>query len=140
MTFEIDNRLIADSFSLGDWPLSHVLLKNNAHFPWLILVPRIENVQEIEQLAKQSQHILMDEISQLSTIVRTYFNADKLNIGALGNIVNQLHVHVVGRSIKDPLWPHGIWQKEQPVKSYPEDVLKHLVTDLQNQIKTCESV
>lgn len=135
MTFVVDDRISSTCFELGDWPLSRILLKNNADYPWLILVPRIENVQEIDQLAQQSRHLLINEISQLSSIVRTCFKPDKLNVGALGNMVPQLHIHVVARFTHDKLWPHGIWQAAQTTSSYAEDSLNPLLAQLRSLIK-----
>ena len=117
--FCIDERIQSTGFLLGDWPLSRVFLKNEAQFPWFILVPRVDNIQEIYQLKKQDRQILMEEINELSLLVTTYFNPDKLNIGALGNVVSQLHVHVVARNVTDTLWPQGIWQTS--INSVPYD-------------------
>ena len=115
---------------LTDWPLCRVFLKNNAAYPWFLLVPRIENIQEIYQLPKASQHQLIDEISQLSTIVNTQFNPDKLNVGTLGNMVSQLHIHVVARFKHDSLWPHGIWQAAQTDILYHEETVNALLKTL----------
>ena len=130
MSFIIDTRIMSTCFELGDWALSRVLLKNNAAYPWLILVPRQDLLQEIEQLSQQSRHVFMDEISQLSSIVRAYFKPDKLNIGTLGNIVPQLHMHIIARFTTDFLWPHGVWQADQITTSYEENTLTTLLSDL----------
>jgi diadenosine tetraphosphate (Ap4A) HIT family hydrolase len=135
MPFDIDSRIVSTCFELGDWPLSRVLLKNNADYPWFILVPREENVQDIDQLSPSARHMLMDEISQLSSIVRLYFKPDKLNIGALGNMVPQLHVHVIARFKTDNLWPHGIWQAGQTTTPYTDSTLQSLLADLCGIIK-----
>lgn len=132
--FSIDERILSTAFILGDWPLSRVFLKNESQFPWLILVPRVENTQEIYQLTKEHQQILMTEINQLSLLVNNYFNPDKLNIGSLGNVVPQLHVHVVARNKQDVLWPQGIWQAALDTKSYDSSVLNPLLSDLREQI------
>ena len=136
MDFIVDQRIASTSFVLGEWPLSQVLLKNNASYPWFILVPRLEGMEEIEQLPRSMQHQLMDEISQLSAIVRTYFNPHKLNIAALGNIVKQLHVHVVARFTEDPLWPHAIWQAGQTETPYDLQVLNPLLAHFREQVGT----
>lgn len=136
MPFIIDERIFSSCFELGDWPLSRVLLKNNIHFPWFILVPRQKDIQEIVELPAQWRHVLIDEISELSSIVKKYFNADKLNIGSLGNMVPQLHVHVIARFKSDSLWPHGIWQLTQPSEPYPEKMLQPMLKDLRQQV-TC---
>jgi diadenosine tetraphosphate (Ap4A) HIT family hydrolase len=130
MPFILDSRIAATCFELGEWPLSRVVLKNNANFPWLILIPRMENIQEIDQLPQASRYILMDEISQLSTIVRAYFKPNKINIGSLGNIVSQLHVHVIGRFTQDNQWPYGVWQKDEAGKLYEEEQLQVLIKEL----------
>lgn len=133
--FCIDHRIASTCFDLGDWPLSRVLLKNNAEYPWLILVPRLESIQEIDELPKKSRYQLMDEISQISSIVRSYFKPDKLNVAYLGNIVSQLHIHIVARFTKDKLWPQGIWQASQENIPYADKVLIPLVDDLRVLVK-----
>jgi len=130
MAFVLDSRLLSSAVVLGDWSLSRVLLKNNADYPWLILVPRVEGIQEIDDLSSFDRQVLMEEICQLSAMMRAYFKPDKLNVGTLGNIVPTLHVHVVGRYITDPLWPHGIWQAAQTGASYDPDFFSRLVGDL----------
>ncbi|RUR20068.1 HIT domain-containing protein [Legionella sp. km535] len=125
--FLIDERIQSTGFVLGDWPLSRVFLKNEAQFPWFILVPRVENIQEMYQLNKQERLILMEEMNQLSVLVVDYFKPDKLNIGALGNVVSQLHVHVVARNEHDSLWPHGIWQSSNSPVPYDNETADALV-------------
>ena len=127
----IDERITSSCFELAQWPLSRVFLKNNADFPWLILVPCVdEAVQDIDQLSPSMRYTLMDEITQLSGIVRRYFQPEKLNVAALGNIVSQLHVHVVGRFSADKLWPHAIWQADQPSTAYSEQQLNKMLFEL----------
>lgn len=138
--FCIDERIQSTCFTLGDWPLSRILLKNEAQFPWLILVPRKDNIQEIHQLNKKDRGTLMEEINQLSLLMTHYFKPEKLNIGALGNIVPQLHVHVVARSAKDSLWPQGIWQSSFNATPYSEDKLKTLLPVLCDLITVVENV
>lgn len=136
--FCIDERIQSTCFTLGDWPLSRVLLKNEKNYPWLILVPRKVGIQEIFQLESDERFILMEEIHQLSLVVHRYFKTDKLNIGALGNIVSQLHIHVVGRNKNDILWPQGIWQASFDASAYEKNILDvHLseLTPLVNAIK-----
>jgi len=135
ITFSVDERISSTSFFLGDWPLSRIFLKNNANYPWLILVPREPNIQEIDQLTRRQQYRLMNEISALSSIVKAYFKSDKLNVGALGNIVSQLHVHVVARFENDALWPHGIWQAAQTSVPYTEAQIERLLLALRDLLK-----
>lgn len=139
--FLIDPRIDCSCFMLGDWPLSRVFLKNEACYPWLILVPRQADVHEIHQLTKDDRTLLMEEINQLSLLVNHVFKPAKLNVGALGNVVPQLHVHVIGRTIDDALWPQGIWQSALEPTPYSEQFLnqrlpelKHLVHSVVSQI------
>lgn len=136
MDFVVDTRIESSCVVLGDWPLSRVFLKNNMNYPWLILVPRQCNIQEIDQLPGHSRHQLVDEISALSSIVKAYFKPDKLNVGTLGNIVSQLHVHVVARFTHDVLWPHGVWQVLQKDVPYANDILAQLSEDLKVRLKS----
>lgn len=133
--FCIDERIQSTGFFLGDWPLSRVFLKNEECYPWFILVPRKENIQEIYQLVKEEREVLIEEINQLSLLVNGYFKPDKLNIGALGNVVPQLHVHIVARTKNDVLWPQGIWQSSMLATPYDEEKLKTLLPILRNLIR-----
>jgi diadenosine tetraphosphate (Ap4A) HIT family hydrolase len=109
MTWALDARLEADSHHVLDLPLSQVRLFDNAHVPWLVLVPRVAGAVEWIDLDADSRHVLLDEVSAVSEAVRTLRHPHKVNIGALGNIVRQLHVHVVGRFETDPAWPGPVW-------------------------------
>jgi diadenosine tetraphosphate (Ap4A) HIT family hydrolase len=129
--FSIDERIQSTGFFLGDWPLSRVFLKNERCYPWFILVPRKDNIQELYQLEKEARQILIEEINHLSLLVNGYFKPDKLNVGALGNVVPQLHVHVVARSKNDDLWPQGLWQSSMRTTPYDETTLKDLLPLLQ---------
>lgn len=135
MQFVIDSRIHTSSLWLGDWPLSSVYLKNDSNFPWLILVPRATNAQEIYQLSTTDRHTLMNEIAALSVIVEDVFKPDKLNIGALGNIVSQLHIHVVARFKTDKLWPHGIWQPTLAAVPYKAEKVAELTTILSKKVE-----
>jgi diadenosine tetraphosphate (Ap4A) HIT family hydrolase len=127
-TFKLDSRLEDGSEFIIDWPLSTLRFKNQAHFPWCILIPRVPDLSEIYQLNDAQQLQLMQEVSGLSRIMQDYFVPDKLNIASLGNQVAQLHIHVVGRYRSDPLWPQGIWQAEQTLLAYPKpDYHRHIL-------------
>ncbi|CAM2828203.1 HIT domain-containing protein [Legionella worsleiensis] len=132
--FRIDDRIQSTSFILGDWPLSRVFLKNEAQFPWFILVPRVDNIEEIYQLNKEQRQVLMEEINQLSLLVKAHFKPDKLNVGALGNVVSQLHVHVVARDVTDSLWPQGIWHSLYHPVPYDAPTAHTLVMTLKDHI------
>ena len=107
--FVLDARLEADSVFLADGPLSQVRLMNDARFPWLLLVPRVEDASEWIDLDGAQQRLLLAEIHRAGTLLKREPGVEKLNIGALGNIVRQLHVHLVGRHHEDAAWPGPVW-------------------------------
>jgi diadenosine tetraphosphate (Ap4A) HIT family hydrolase len=107
--FDVDSRLAADTIPVGDLPLSSILLLNDARFPWFVLVPRRAGVTELTDLNDDEAAALMAEIRTASRVMSELVRPDKLNIGALGNVVPQLHVHVVGRFRSDPAWPGPVW-------------------------------
>ena len=108
-TFQLDSRLEADTIPIGDLSLSSVLLLNDARFPWFVLVPRIADVGELTDLSDEQAVQLMQEIRIATRVMMTLSKPDKVNVGALGNIVTQLHVHVIGRFRSDPAWPGPVW-------------------------------
>ncbi|MCK4951218.1 MAG: HIT family protein [Gammaproteobacteria bacterium] len=110
--FVLDPRLEADCIRLGELELSLVLLMNSSLVPWFILVPKVEE-NEICLLTAEQQNTLYKEINILSEFVCDSFETDKLNIGTIGNIVNQLHVHVVGRRKDDYCWPGVVWGEKE---------------------------
>ena len=107
--FNLDPRLAADTIVLGDLALCHVLLMNDARFPWLILVPARDGLREIVDLPAADRAVLMEEIAAASRALTAVAGPEKLNVGALGNIVGQLHVHVVARRAGDAAWPGPVW-------------------------------
>jgi diadenosine tetraphosphate (Ap4A) HIT family hydrolase len=107
--FTLDSRLAGDTLPIGDLALSSVLLLNDARFPWFVLVPRLPNVSELTDLSESDARQLMDEIRLATRVMQDLAKPDKVNIGALGNMVPQLHVHVIGRFRSDPAWPGPVW-------------------------------
>jgi diadenosine tetraphosphate (Ap4A) HIT family hydrolase len=107
--FALDSRLAADTIALGDTVLSRLLLMNDARFPWLILVPRRPDLVELADLPPAERVVLMEEIAAVSLVLSARQGVDKINVGALGNIVRQLHVHIVGRAVGDDAWPGSVW-------------------------------
>ena len=120
--FALDPRLAADSTLIADGPLSQVRLMDDARFPWLLLVPRVPGASEWIDLDGGQQRLLLAEINQLSQLLRTEAGVEKINIGALGNIVRQLHVHVVGRHAGDPAWPGPVWGSGAALRHDPEEL------------------
>jgi diadenosine tetraphosphate (Ap4A) HIT family hydrolase len=109
VTFALDHRLAHDALVIGDLTLCRVLLMNDARWLWLILVPRRESPVEMNDLDPADQTQLMDEAGRAARFLKSQARADKINVGALGNIVPQLHLHVVARVIGDPAWPRSVW-------------------------------
>ena len=114
MTFALDPRLAADTLEVVDFSLSRVLLMNDARFPWLILVPRRAGLSELVGLDRAERAALMEEIALASEALRALPRVDKINVGGLGNIVRQLHIHVVARKIGDAAWPGPVWGAGTP--------------------------
>lgn len=113
--FELHPRLAADSILVGRLPLSLLLLFNDARYPWFILVPRRQDITEIYQLSETDQQQLWRESAILARSLLQSFHADKINIGALGNLVPQLHIHHIARFTSDPAWPGPVWGHSDPV-------------------------
>jgi diadenosine tetraphosphate (Ap4A) HIT family hydrolase len=108
-SFELDARLAADTIAVGDLPLCAVLLLDDARFPWFVLVPRRADASELTDLDEADASLLMGELRTAVRVLTELAKPDKVNIGALGNQVSQLHVHVVARFLSDPAWPGPVW-------------------------------
>lgn len=113
--FALDPRLQQDTLPIGDFPLCRLLLSNDSNYPWFILVPRREDISEIFQLGVADQHQLWQETTALAELLKDSFDADKLNVAALGNVVSQLHMHVIVRKREDAAWPAPVWGKHPAV-------------------------
>lgn len=107
--FDLHPQLEADTVKLVDWPLSRVLLMNDRRFPWLILVPRVGGASEVIDLPAADRMQLWREVDGAALKLKAETQALKINVGALGNIVRQLHVHVVARNDGDGAWPGPVW-------------------------------
>ena len=107
--FALDPRLASDTHLVADYELCRVLLMDDARFPWLILVPRRAGLTELIELARDEQHALLDEVNRVAHGVHALLKPDKLNVAALGNVVAQLHVHVIARFRTDDAWPRPVW-------------------------------
>ncbi len=130
LEFELDSRLNSDCITLGDFPLSRLLLMNDANYPWFILVPRRAEVSEIYHLSPSDQGQLLHESSFLSENLHDVFDADKMNVAALGNVVKQLHVHHVVRFEGDPAWPAPVWGAVA-AKPYAQEQIREIHQKLQ---------
>lgn len=117
--FVLDSRLEQDTLLLGDFPLCRLLLMNDSSYPWFILVPRREEVSEVFQLDGADQQSLWRETAALAETLKDTFGADKMNIATLGNMVSQLHMHVIARRRGDAAWPAPVWG-HQPAQPYTD--------------------
>ena len=109
LTFTLAERLHADTAFVADLALCRVLLMDNRLYPWLVLVPRRPEVRELHELAAADRALLVEEAARASALLTGEFAIDKVNVGMLGNLVAQLHCHVVGRRQGDPAWPGPVW-------------------------------
>jgi diadenosine tetraphosphate (Ap4A) HIT family hydrolase len=125
MPFLLHPTLAQDTVEVTRLPLCLVLLMKDHRFPWLILVPQRESVREIHDLPAADRAMLIEEIATASTVLQRLFEPDKLNVGALGNIVPQLHIHVVARFVGDAAWPGPVWGSGA-AQSYPPSRLEEI--------------
>lgn len=138
--FVLDARLEQDTLFIFDAPLSRIGLMNDARFPWLIVVPRVPNVREWLDLNSPQQAQLQAEINACcKTLLRAFPESEKLNIAALGNVVPQLHIHVILRHAKDDAWPNPVWGYGQRTL-YSMDAMHALASQLANTLQTTISL
>jgi diadenosine tetraphosphate (Ap4A) HIT family hydrolase len=132
-SFQLHARLAADTTDVADWALSRVMLMNDARYPWLILVPRRVGLVEIHELKHAERIVLIEEINRASLGLKTLTNAVKINVGALGNLVPQLHIHVVARKPGDAAWPGPVWGHGEAFV-YEQDVKTALLEKLREKL------
>ena len=131
--WSLDPQLARDTVPVGELPLGRVLLMNDANYPWLILVPRHPGAVEIFDLDDEQQELLMDEIVTMARVLKDVTRCDKLNIAAIGNIVAQLHVHIVARRNGDAAWPKPVWGAA-PARAYDAAERGKLVQAIRNEV------
>ena len=122
--FKLDSHLQNDTVRLGSFALSDVLLMNDARYPWVILVPRREDVTEVYELANTEQQQLWQESSFVAEKLSAFVNADKMNVAAIGNVVSQLHIHHVARFRSDEVWPAPVWGRGTAIPYSPIELEK----------------
>ncbi|MFJ2981269.1 MULTISPECIES: HIT family protein [unclassified Pseudomonas] len=120
--FEMDSRLQQDALVLGEFPLCRLLLSKDANYPWFILVPKREGVSELFDLNQADQVQLWKETTYLAEALKGEFAADKMNVATLGNVVSQMHMHVIVRRHGDAAWPAPVWGKVAAVDYAPGQV------------------
>ena len=126
-------QLERDTVPIGDLALCRALLINDANYPWMLLVPRRPGTVEIIDLSEAEQVRLMAEIARASKAIKAMTGCEKINVAALGNVVPQLHVHVIARGRSDPAWPKPVWGAVLPI-AYSESALRSVLADLRERM------
>lgn len=126
MTFVLDARLAADCLPVGRFGLSRLLLMNDAAYPWLILVPERPGISELFELDAADLATLAAETALVAGMLKALMTAEKINVAALGNVVAQLHVHVIARSTADPAWPAPVWGRT-PARPYAAEAAAQML-------------
>ena len=137
MSFALDPRLAADTHAIGELNLSRLVLFDDARFPWLVLVPRIAGARDLIDLDEGDQRTLLGEIDAVSRALFALVNPDKLNVAALGNVVPQLHVHVIARFSGDAAWPQPVWGRGERIRydeAAPEERIAALRASLRDRL------
>ncbi len=120
--FCLDSRLKNDTINIGKLQLSQALLMNDSRYPWIILVPELENVYEWTDLTKEQQITLHDESLLIQKVLKNLYDGQSLNVGKLGNIVSQFHLHHIVRFENDPAWPGPVWGHSSAVNYSPQEL------------------
>ena len=131
--WSLHSRLKEDTIDIGDLPLCRVLVIKDAHYPWLLLVPRRPDAVEVFDLDEVAQAQLMTEVSRVARALKEVTRCDKLNIAALGNLVPQLHVHVIGRRTGDVAWPRPVWGV-MPALAHDAEEVQNFISALRRKI------
>ena len=133
MSFKLNRKFLKTSHHLIDLKLCTIRLNDNSKFPWLILIPKRNKINDMSDLKSKDQILLMKEIIYVSKIMKKLFKTSKLNVEKIGNIVPQLHIHIIARSKKDCSWPLSVWVVKG--KNYSKTALKIMVDKVRKALK-----
>ena len=133
MSFKLDRKFLKSSHHITDLKLCTIRLNDNSKFPWLILIPKRNKITDMSDLKSKDQILLMKEIVYVSKIMKKLFKTSKLNVEKIGNIVPQLHIHIIARSKKDSSWPLSVWVVKG--KNYSKIALKVIVDKVRKALK-----
>jgi len=133
MLFKIDKKFLKSSHHITELELCNIRLHDNSKFPWVILIPKRNKITDMSDLSFKDQILLMKEIIYVSKIMKKLFKTSKLNVEKIGNIIPQLHVHIIARSKKDSSWPLSVWVVKG--KTYTDKVLKKIVKKIRVSLK-----
>ena len=126
--FRINKKFLKSSYHISDLKLCTIRLHNNSKFPWIILIPKRKNINDISELNSKDQILLMNEIVILSKIMKNLFKTSKLNVEKVGNIIPQLHIHIIARFKQDSSWPLSVWVVKG--KPYSAKALKEIIVKI----------
>ena len=132
----MDHRFVKETLHVTDLPLCNVRLQDNKRFPWVLLLPRIDGVREWIDLSREDQHQLSDEIAVVSHILKALVTPDKINVATLGNVVPQMHVHVIARYKGDPAWPNPVWGTGG--EAYGEEEARRFIYELRTALDSLQ--
>ncbi len=130
MIFSLHPQLEKDCFFIEDWPVCRLVLMDDSRFPWFILVPRIHGARELVDLPETEQIRVLNEINWLSKSIQKTLKPYKLNIAALGNMVPQLHIHVIARFEEDEAWPKPVWSAEGKAVHYSKEKKAEIIQQI----------
>ena len=133
MTFILNRKFLKSSHHITDLKLCSIRLHDNSKFPWVILIPRINKITDMSDLNSKDQILLMKEIIYVSKIMKKLFKTSKLNVEKIGNMVPQLHIHIIARSKKDSTWPLSVWVVKG--KCYSAKALKEVINKIRFAFK-----
>ena len=131
--FILHSKLAADTFEVLRLEVSQLLLMNDARYPWLILVPQVSDMRDLHNLSSKQYHAVTQEIAQVSKVLESATQAHKMNVGALGNMVPQLHIHIIARQTNDAAWPAPVWGGGE-AQAYSQDAAKTLVQQIASKL------
>ena len=132
--FTLHPQLNVETYEITSWDLCQVRLMNDRNYPWLVLVPQVPNIKELFDLKKADRERLMDETTHAASLLAGMTQADKINVATLGNMVPQMHVHVIARYESDLAWPRPVWGVF-PADPYGEDELKEALTYMKGHFR-----
>ena len=133
MSFKLDRKFLKSSHHITDLKLCTIRLNDNSKFPWLILIPKRNKITDMSDLKSKDQILLIKEIVYVSKIMKKLFKTSKLNVEKIGNIVPQLHIHIITRSKKDCSWPFSVWVVKG--KNYSQTALKIMADKVRKALK-----
>ena len=133
MSFKLDRKFLKSSYHITDLKLCTIRLNDNSKFPWLILIPKRNKITDMSDLTSKDQILLMKEIVYVSKIMKKLFKTSKLNVEKIGNIVPQLHVHIISRNKRDSSWPLSVWVVKH--KNYTKAALTIMIKKIRLRLK-----